>query len=145
IALEWRGRNPWGEGEKFRNPRERRATRMRAAILHEVGRPLAVDTVELEGPRREEVAVRITATGVCHSDLHYIKGDLTFPLPVVLGHEAAGVVEAVGEGVGSVRPGDHVVLLFAPACGSCRYCDAGRPHLCEMRYRVRGKMPDGTT
>jgi S-(hydroxymethyl)glutathione dehydrogenase/alcohol dehydrogenase len=118
---------------------------VRAAILYEVGKPLAVETVELEGPRPGEVEVRIAATGVCHSDLHYIKGDLTFPLPVVLGHEAAGVVEAVGEGVGSVRPGDHVVLLFAPSCGSCRYCDAGRPHLCEMRYRVRGKMPDGTT
>jgi S-(hydroxymethyl)glutathione dehydrogenase/alcohol dehydrogenase len=118
---------------------------MRAAVLYEVGEPLAVETVELESPRRGEVAVRIAATGVCHSDLHYIKGDLTMPLPVVPGHEAAGVVEAVGEGVDSVRPGDHVVLLFAPACGRCRYCDAGRPHLCEMRYRVRGKMPDGTT
>ncbi len=118
---------------------------MRAAILYEVGKPLAVEPVELQEPRPGEVAVRIAATGVCHSDLHYIKGDLGYPLPVVLGHEAAGVVEAVGEGVDSVRPGDHVVLLFAPACGRCRYCDAGRPHLCEMRYRVRGKMPDGTT
>jgi Zn-dependent alcohol dehydrogenase len=89
--------------------------------------------------------VRIAATGVCHSDLHYIKGDLVMPLPVVLGHEAAGIVEAVGPGVTSVRPGDRVVILFAPACGHCRYCDSGRPHLCEMRYRVRGKMPDGTT
>ncbi|HKV44434.1 MAG TPA: Zn-dependent alcohol dehydrogenase [bacterium] len=118
---------------------------MRAAVLYEVGKPLAVDTVEIEGPRRHEVAVRILATGVCHSDLHYINGDLTMPLPVVLGHEAAGIVDSVGEGVESVRPGDHVVLLFAPACGRCRYCDTGRPHLCEMRYRVRGKMPDGTT
>lgn len=118
---------------------------MRAAILHEVGKPLAVEPVELDAPRAGEVAVRIAATGVCHSDLHYIKGDLPFPLPVVLGHEAAGIVEAVGPGVESVRPGDHVVVLFAPPCGRCRYCDAGRPHLCELRYRVRGKMPDGTT
>jgi S-(hydroxymethyl)glutathione dehydrogenase / alcohol dehydrogenase len=118
---------------------------MRAAILYEVGKPLAVEPVEMQEPRPGEVAVRIAATGVCHSDLHYIKGDLAYPLPVVLGHEAAGVVEAVGSGVDSVRPGDHVVLLFAPSCGRCRYCDAGRPHLCEMRYRVRGKMPDGTT
>jgi S-(hydroxymethyl)glutathione dehydrogenase / alcohol dehydrogenase len=118
---------------------------MRAAVLYEVGKPLAVETVDLEAPRRGEVAVRIVATGVCHSDLHYIKGDLTMPLPVVLGHEAAGVVEATGEGVESVRPGDHVVLLFAPFCGRCRYCDSGRPHLCEMRYRVRGRMPDGST
>ncbi len=118
---------------------------MRAAIFHEVGKPLSVEAVDLEPPRAGEVAVRIAATGVCHSDLHYIKGDLAFPLPVVLGHEAAGVVAEVGSGVDSVRAGDHVVVLFAPPCGRCRYCDAGRPHLCEMRYRVRGKMPDGTT
>ncbi len=118
---------------------------MRAAILHEVGKPLAVEAVDIDAPQPHEVALRIAATGVCHSDLHYIKGDLPFPLPVVLGHEAAGVVEAVGSGVDSVRPGDHVVVLFAPPCGRCRYCDTGRPHLCEMRYRVRGKMPDGTT
>ncbi|HXX37082.1 MAG TPA: Zn-dependent alcohol dehydrogenase [bacterium] len=118
---------------------------MRAAVFYEVGKPLVVEEVELAPPRVGEVLVRIAATGVCHSDLNYIKGDLTIPLPVVLGHEAAGIVESVGSGVTSVRPGDHVVLLFAPACGHCRYCDAGRPHLCEMRYRVRGKMPDGTT
>jgi len=118
---------------------------MRAAVFYEVGKPLVVEEVELAPPHSGEVLVRIAATGVCHSDLHYIKGDLTMPLPVVLGHEAAGVVEAVGDGVDSVRPGDHVVLLFAPACGHCRYCDSGRPHLCEMRARVRGKMPDGTS
>lgn len=118
---------------------------MRAAVFYEVGKPLAVEDVEIDPPRRGEVLVRIAATGVCHSDLHYIKGDLVMPLPVVLGHEAAGIVEAVGADVDSVRLGDHVVLLFAPACGRCRYCDTGRPHLCEMRSRVRGKMPDGTT
>jgi S-(hydroxymethyl)glutathione dehydrogenase / alcohol dehydrogenase len=118
---------------------------MRAAVLYEVGKPLAVEDVVIDPPRRGEVLVRIAATGVCHSDLHYIKGDLVMPLPVVLGHEAAGVVEAIGPDVASVRPGDHVILLFAPACGHCRYCDAGRPHLCELRYRVRGKLPDGTT
>ncbi len=118
---------------------------MRAAVLYEPGKPLVVEEVDLEAPRQGEVLVKISATGVCHSDLHYIKGDLQCPLPVVLGHEAAGVVEAVGPGVDLVHPGDHVVLLFAPACGHCRYCDAGRPHLCEMRARVRGRMPDGTT
>lgn len=118
---------------------------MRAAVLYEPRKALVVEEVELEPPHPGEVLVRISATGVCHSDLHYIKGDLEFPLPVVPGHEAAGVVEAVGPGVELVRPGDHVVLLFAPSCGHCRYCDAGRPHLCEMRSRVRGKMPDGTS
>ena len=118
---------------------------MRAAVFYEVGKPLVVEDVELEAPRAGEVRVRIAATGVCRSDLHYIKGDLTMPTPVVLGHEAAGVVEELGTGVDSVRTGDHVVLLFAPACGHCRYCACGRPHLCEMRSRVRGKMPDGTT
>jgi S-(hydroxymethyl)glutathione dehydrogenase / alcohol dehydrogenase len=118
---------------------------MRAAVFYEVGKPLVVEDVEIDPPRQGEVLVRIAATGVCHSDLHYIKGDLTMPLPVVLGHEAAGVVDATGPGVDGVRPGDHVVLLFAPACGRCRFCDSGRPHLCEMRYRVRGMMPDGTS
>jgi len=118
---------------------------MRAAVFYEVGKPLVVEDVELEAPRAGEVRVRIAATGVCRSDLHYIKGDLTMPTPVVFGHEAAGVVEELGTGVDSVRTGDHVVLLFAPACGHCRYCACGRPHLCEMRSRVRGKMPDGTT
>ncbi len=118
---------------------------MRAAVLYEPGKPLVVEEVDLEAPRQGEVLVKISATGVCHSDLHYIKGDLPCPLPVVLGHEAAGVVQAVGPGVDLVHPGDHVVLLFAPSCGHCRYCDAGRPHLCEMRSRVRGRMPDGTT
>jgi len=118
---------------------------MRAAVFYEVGKPLVVENVELGSPRAGEVLVRIAATGVCHSDLHYIKGDLTMPLPVVLGHEAAGVVEGLGPGVDSVKIGDHVVLLFAPACDHCRYCTSGRPHLCEMRFRVRGKMPDGTS
>jgi NDMA-dependent alcohol dehydrogenase len=118
---------------------------MRAAVLYEVGSPLVVEDVDLDPPRAGEVLVRIAATGVCHSDLHYIKGDLVMPLPVVLGHEAAGTVEAAGPGVTSVQPGDHVVLLFAPACGHCRYCDSGRPHLCEMRSRVRGRMPDGSS
>lgn len=118
---------------------------MRAAVLYEVGKPLVVEEVELDPPQPREVLVRIAATGVCHSDLHYIKGDLVMPLPAVLGHEAAGIVEAVGRDVASVRPGDHVILLFAPACGRCRYCDSGRPHLCEMRSRVRGRMPDGTS
>lgn len=118
---------------------------MRAAVLYEVGQPLVVEDVTIDPPRRGEVRVTIAATGVCHSDLHYIKGDLIAPLPLVLGHEAAGVVDAVGPDVDSVHPGDRVILLFAPPCGHCRYCDSGRPHLCEMRYRVRGKMPDGTT
>jgi S-(hydroxymethyl)glutathione dehydrogenase/alcohol dehydrogenase len=118
---------------------------MRAAVLYEVGKPLVVEEVDLDPPQPREVLVRIAATGVCHSDLHYIKGDLLMPLPAVLGHEAAGIVEAVGRDVTSVRPGDHVILLFAPACGRCRYCDSGRPHLCEMRSRVRGRMPDGTS
>ena len=118
---------------------------MRAAVLYEAGTPLVVEDVELGAPRVGEVLVRIAATGVCHSDLHYIKGDLSGPLPIVLGHEAAGIVEGLGPGVDSVKVGDHVVLLFAPACGHCRYCASGRPHLCEMRFRVRGKMPDGTS
>lgn len=137
--------SPPGEGKGSAHFCEGRLSPVRAAVFYEVGKPLVVEDVDLEPPRPGEVLVRIVATGVCHSDLHYIKGDLTMPLPVVLGHEASGVIASVGAGVESVRPGDHVVLLFAPACGACRYCDSGRPHLCEMRYRVRGRMPDGTT
>ena len=90
-------------------------------------------------------SVRFAASGVCHSDLHYIKGDRLCPMPVVLGHEGAGVVEEVGPGVTYVTPGDHVILSLVPACGRCADCVAGRPNLCEVRYTLNGNLPDGTT
>ena len=122
--------------------------RIRAAVLHEVGAPLRVEEVELEAPRAGEVRVRVAAAGICHSDYHYMTGDLVCRLPVVVGHEGAGWVEAVGAGVKRVRPGDAVALLWRPRCGVCRFCIAGQPVLCE-RGRVQaesGGLPDdGTT
>src|SRR5207237_10522109 len=90
---------------------------MKAAILYETKKPLAVEDVQLEGPKNGEVLVKIAAAGVCHSDYHFMNGDLPIGLPCVLGHEGAGVVEEVGAGVTTVKPGDHVVLLFRAYCG----------------------------
>ncbi|MBX5465341.1 MAG: Zn-dependent alcohol dehydrogenase [Clostridia bacterium] len=120
-------------------------SRVRAAVLEEAGRRLQVEELELEPPGPGEVMVRLAAAGVCHSDLHVIEGDLPVPLPAVLGHEGAGVVEAVGEGVTRVRPGDHVVLSWIPGCGRCYYCRIGRPELCDeaARLQVAGTLPGG--
>ena len=118
---------------------------MKAAVLYEKFLPLAIEDLELEGPKEREVLVKLVASGVCHSDLHYMKGDREHPMPVVLGHEGAGVVEETGPGVTYAQPGDHVVLSFVPTCGHCSYCVKGRQNLCEARYQLRGKMLDGTT
>jgi len=111
----------------------------RAAVLRRMGveppyaqtKPLTIETIELDPPGRDEVLVRIGAAGLCHSDLSVINGDRPRPLPMALGHEAAGVVEEVGEGVHDLAPGDHVVMVFMPSCGHCLPCAEGRPALCE--------------
>ncbi|MCI0844095.1 MAG: Zn-dependent alcohol dehydrogenase [Chloroflexi bacterium] len=118
---------------------------MKAAVLYESFKPLVVEELELDAPHEHEVLVKLTASGVCHSDLHYMKGDREHPLPVVLGHEGAGIVEEIGPGVTYAQPGDHVVLSFVPTCGHCSYCVKGRQNLCEARYQLKGKMLDGTT
>lgn len=119
---------------------------MKAAVMHQVGRPLAIEDVALEGPRADEVLVRMVAAGVCHSDLHVRNGDLPCVLPCVLGHEGAGVVEDVGPGVRHVRPGDPVLLLWRAYCGECYFCRLGRPAQCELGLTIRrsGKLADGT-
>jgi S-(hydroxymethyl)glutathione dehydrogenase/alcohol dehydrogenase len=121
---------------------------MRAAVLEEFGAPLVVEELELEDPRAGEVLVRLEACGVCHTDMYTASGaDPSGYAPCVLGHEGAGVVEAVGEGVRLVKPGDHVVTLFAPQCGECEHCRSGRTNLC-MAIRAEqnlGRLPDGTT
>lgn len=119
---------------------------MKAAVLYERGGPFVVEDVVLHAPGPGEVRVSIVASGVCHSDWHVVTGATTHPLPVVLGHEGAGVVEAVGSGVTRVRPGDHVVLNWAPACGDCFYCLRGKPNLCETFVGPlwAGTMLDGT-
>lgn len=120
--------------------------RTRAAVFEGEGRPLRVETIEVEEPREGEVGLRLVASGVCHSDYHVVKGERSKPTPLVLGHEGSGVVEAVGPGVTSVDVGDHVVLSWVPYCGECRYCLAGRPTLCSRVAGAssRGVMMDGT-
>jgi S-(hydroxymethyl)glutathione dehydrogenase / alcohol dehydrogenase len=121
---------------------------MRAAVLREPGRPVAVEPVFLDPPGRDEVLVRVVAAGVCHSDVHLADGLLgAGRWPMVLGHEGAGVVDAVGEGVVDVAVGDHVAFCFVPACGACRMCRAGRRTLCETAARngVAGMLMDGTS
>jgi NDMA-dependent alcohol dehydrogenase len=106
----------------------------RAAVLNNTNEPLAVETLAVRDPREGDVLVRLGASGVCHSDLHAITGDIPMPIPCVLGHEGAGVVEAVGPGVQRVKPGDHVVLNWVPFCGACWYCESGNAYLCEAGY-----------
>jgi len=98
----------------------------RAAVLWERGQPLSVEEVELAPPGPGEVLVEIKAAGVCHSDLHPAHDDWPIRTPIVLGHEGAGIVREVGSDVSHVKPGDHVVLCWAPACGACPYCRDGR-------------------
>lgn len=121
--------------------------RARAAVLTEVKKPLEIWDVEVDPPRAGEVLVRVVAAGVCHSDLHYIHGDLATVLPAVPGHEGAGIVEAVGPGVTRFQPGDHVLFVFRAFCGQCFYCLNGRPALCDFSNPLRrtGRMFDGTT
>ena len=111
----------------------------RAAVLNAIREPLSVEPLAVRDPRDGEVLVRLAASGVCHSDLHAITGDLPMPLPCVLGHEGAGVVEKVGAGVQRVKPKDHVVLNWVPFCGSCWYYRAGKLKLDELitrRYKI---------
>src|SRR5213595_1586319 len=122
--------------------------RIRAAVLEEFGAPLAVQDVELAEPRGGEVLVRLVACGVCHTDLYTASGaDPSGYSPTVLGHEGAGVVERVGDGVTDVEPGDHVVTLFSPQCRRCEHCRDHRTNLCLAirEQQNQGHLPDGTT
>ena len=110
---------------------------MKAAVMRAVGQPLAIEDVDVDGPGPGEVLVRTAATGVCHSDLHVLEGSLPTPLPTVLGHEPAGVVERVGAEVRHVAVGDHVIGCLSVFCGTCEYCIAGRPNLCDGQATVR--------
>ena len=121
--------------------------RMKAAVLYGINQPLVVEEVELDPPKAGEVLVKMVASGICHSDLHRYTGDSeTQIFPVVLGHEGAGIVQEVGEGVTRVKAGDHVVLTFLPSCGKCKWCHTGHPNKCDLGAHLReGKMLDGTT
>jgi S-(hydroxymethyl)glutathione dehydrogenase/alcohol dehydrogenase len=121
--------------------------KIKAAILWEQGTPLSVEEAELEGPRKGEVLVEVKAAGVCHSDLHPARGDWPARTPIILGHEGAGIVREVGEGVTRVSTGDHVVFCWAPSCGVCPPCLENRPVLCDRLERTtyRNRMPAGGT
>lgn len=116
----------------------------KAVVCREWNKPVSVEEVQVESPRAGEVMVKIKACGVCHSDLSATNGTIPMPPPTVIGHEAAGIVEEVGEGVADIAVGDHVVIVWVPMCGRCRYCVEGRPALCDMAARAATNLPDGT-
>src|SRR5215213_3249791 len=121
--------------------------KIRAAVLDAPGEPFRIEELTLDQPKRGEVLVGLAAVGVCHSDWNLVTGATNHPMPVIPGHEGAGVVEAVGEGVDDVAIGDHVILSWAPACGRCFYCIHDKPNLCETYTGPiwNGTMLDGTT
>jgi S-(hydroxymethyl)glutathione dehydrogenase/alcohol dehydrogenase len=120
----------------------------RAAVAWEAGKPLTIEEVDVAAPKKGEVLVRIVATGVCHTDAFTLSGaDPEGLFPVILGHEGGGIVEEIGEGVTSVRVGDHVIPLYTPECGECEYCLSGKTNLCQKIRVTQGKglMPDGSS
>src|SRR4051812_12207803 len=122
--------------------------RIRAAVLEDFGQPLVVQEIDLAEPKAGEVLVRLHACGVCHTDMYTASGaDPSGYAPAVLGHEGAGVVEEVGEGVTSLAPGDHVVTPFSPQCRECEHCRSDRTNLCLAirEQQNMGYLPDGTT
>ncbi|KAM5255594.1 alcohol dehydrogenase 1C [Ctenodactylus gundi] len=119
----------------------------KAAVLWDLKKPFSLEDVEVAPPKAHEVRIKMVATGICRSDDHVVSGNFASPLPAILGHEAAGIVESVGEGVTSVKPGDKVIPLFIPQCGKCRICKHPESNLCLKNdvTSLRGTMQDGTT
>src|SRR5271163_4575063 len=122
--------------------------KVRAAVAREAGKPLSLETVDVEGPRAGEVLVEIKATGICHTDEYTLSGaDPEGLFPAILGHEGAGIVAEIGPGVTSVKQGDHVIPLYTPECRQCEYCLSRKSNLCVAIRATQGKgvMPDGTS
>ncbi len=122
--------------------------KVKAAVAHEAGKPLAIETVDLDGPREGEVLVELKATGICHTDAFTLSGEDPEGLfPAILGHEGAGIVAEVGKGVTSVKPGDHVIPLYTAECRECEYCLNPKTNLCQAVRATQGKgvMPDGSS
>lgn len=121
--------------------------KVKAAVAWEAGKPLSIEEVDLAPPQKGEVLVKVIASGVCHTDAYTLSGkDPEGLFPVILGHEGGGVVEEVGEGVTSLKKGDHVIPLYTPECGECKFCTSGKTNLCQKIRATQGKgvMPDGT-
>ncbi len=120
---------------------------MKAAVLREVGKPLTIEDIEIMPPKENEVLIKTVASGICHSDYSMLHGKLRSPLPIVLGHEGAGIIEALGPGVTGLKVGDHVVCSLSPSCGKCAMCLEGREYICQEMTKVSsyGCMLDGTT
>jgi S-(hydroxymethyl)glutathione dehydrogenase/alcohol dehydrogenase len=121
--------------------------KIKAAVLRDYGKPVSIEEIELAPPKEHEVLVKTAYTGYCHSDYSFIIGALKFPIPLVLGHEASGVVEAVGPGVTSVKKGDHVVAAWMCPCGHCPECTSGNGHICRTSHEIHaaGTLMDGTS
>ena len=120
----------------------------RAAVAWEAGKPLSIETIDVAGPQQGEVLLRVVATGVCHTDAYTLSGDDPEGLfPAILGHEGGAIVEDVGAGVVGLKPGDHVIPLYTPECGSCDFCTSGKTNLCQAIRVTQGQglMPDGTS
>jgi S-(hydroxymethyl)glutathione dehydrogenase/alcohol dehydrogenase len=116
----------------------------KAVVTRAIGKPVTVETIQVEPPKHGEVTIRLAACGVCHSDLSVTNGTIQYPLPMVLGHEGAGVVTAIGDGVDGFAVGDHVITSFVTMCGHCHYCQTGRPQLCVQSLKSLYTLPDGT-
>lgn len=123
-----------------------KTTKIRAAVLRELPGPWTIEELELSAPKKGEVLVELKASGLCHSDDHHRQNDLPLPnLPAIVGHEGAGIVRAVGEGVSDLEVGDHIVCSFIPACGKCKWCSLGMQNLCDYgRFILEGTQIDGT-
>jgi S-(hydroxymethyl)glutathione dehydrogenase/alcohol dehydrogenase len=127
---------------------EYRKMKSKAAVAWAAGQPLTIEEVDLEGPKKGEVLIRVVATGVCHTDAYTLSGaDPEGAFPAILGHEGGAIVEEVGPGVKSVQVGDHVIPLYTPECGECKFCKSGKTNLCQAIRVTQGKgvMPDGTS
>lgn len=118
---------------------------MKAAVLYEPNKPFKVEEVTLDEPQANEVLVKLVVTGVCHTDLHFLKGEVPQPMPIVMGHEGAGIVERIGPGVTTLKPGDHVVMMVSFSCGKCRFCAEGRPTRCveNLPIMTYATLPGG--
>src|SRR5689334_6689742 len=132
------------EKSQNRHQTEGASMKTKAAVVYEPGKRIEIEELDLDGPKDGEVLIRYTHAGLCHSDIHIAHGDLPARLPMVLGHEGAGIIEETGPGVTRVKPGDHVVCSFIPSCGVCRWCATAQQALCDWGATILdGCLPGG--